>query len=138
VIIIASGIAIVTYLLNKNRCIMGNFKNLRVWQLAKELAVRIYKLTQKTAFLKDHGLKDQIQRAAVSIPSNIAEGDNLDTDKQSVRHFYIARGSTAELRTQLIISLEIGYISSQEFESFDTDCDKISAMLTTLIKHRLQ
>jgi four helix bundle protein len=74
----------------------------------------------------------------VSIPSNIAEGDNLDTDKQSVRHFYIARGSTAELRTQLIISLEIGYISSQEFESFDAECDKISAMLTTLIKHRLK
>jgi len=74
---------------------MGNFKKLRVWQLAKELAVRIYKLTQKPTFSKDFGLKDQIQRAAVSIPSNIAEGDNLDTDKQSVRHFFIARGSTA-------------------------------------------
>ena len=117
---------------------MGNFLKLRVWQLAKELAVRIYKLTQKPTFSKDYGLKDQIQRAAVSIPSNIAEGDNLDTDKQSVRHFYIARGSTAELRTQLIISLEIGYISTQEFELFDSDCDKISAMLTTLIKHRLK
>jgi four helix bundle protein len=115
---------------------MGNFKDLHVWQLAKELAVKIYKLTQNPAFLKDYGLKDQIQRAAVSIPSNIAEGENLDTDKQSVRHFYIARGSTAELRTQLIISMEIGYISSQEFEAFDSDCDKISAMLTILIKHR--
>jgi four helix bundle protein len=115
---------------------MGNFKDLHVWQLAKELAVKIYKLTQNPTFLKDYGLKDQIQRAAVSIPSNIAEGDNLDTDKQSVRHFYIARGSTAELRTQLIISMEIGYISSQEFEAFDSDCDQISAMLTTLIKHR--
>ena len=117
---------------------MGNFKELRVWQLGKELAVRIYKLTQTSSFSKDFGLRDQIQRSAVSIPSNIAEGDNLDTDKQSVRHFYIARGSTAELRTQLIISLEIGYITSQEFELFDTDCDKISAMLTTLIKHRLK
>jgi four helix bundle protein len=117
---------------------MGNFKELRVWQLAKELAVRIYKLTQTSSFSKDFGLRDQIQRSAVSIPSNIAEGDNLDTDKQSVRHFYIARGSTAELRTQLIISLEIGYITSQEFELFDTECDKISAMLTTLIKHRMK
>jgi len=117
---------------------MGNFKKLRVWQLAKELAVRIYKLTQKPTFSKDFGLKDQIQRAAVSIPSNIAEGDNLYTDKQSVRHFFIARGSTAELRTQLIISLEIGYITPEEFELFDTDCDKISAMLTTLIKHRMK
>jgi four helix bundle protein len=79
---------------------MGNFKKLNVWQLAKDLAVRIYKLTQTSAFSKDYGLKDQIQRSAVSIPSNIAEGDNLDTDKQSIRHFFIARGSTAELRTQ--------------------------------------
>jgi len=117
---------------------MGNFKELHVWQLAKDLAVRIYKLTQTSSFSKDFGLRDQIQRSAVSIPSNIAEGDNLDTDKQSVRHFFIARGSTAELRTQLIISLEIGYISTQEFEIFDEECDKISAMLTTLIRHRLK
>jgi four helix bundle protein len=117
---------------------MGNFKELHVWQLSKELAVRIYKLTQKPVFSKDYGLKDQIQRSAVSIPSNIAEGDNLDTDKQSIRHFFIARGSTAELRTQLIISLEIGYITAPEFKLFDSDCDKISAMLTTLIKHRLK
>jgi four helix bundle protein len=115
---------------------MGNFQKLIVWQIAKDLAVKIYKLTQKQTFSKDYGLKDQIQRAAVSIPSNIAEGDNLDTDKQSVRHFFIARGSTAELRTQLIISKEIGYINTQEFELFDTECDKISGMLTTLIKHR--
>jgi four helix bundle protein len=117
---------------------MGNFKKLRVWQLSKDLAVKIYKLTQTSSFSKDFGLRDQIQRSAVSIPSNIAEGDNLDTDKQSVRHFFIARGSTAELRTQLIISLEIGYISTQEFELFDEECDKISAMLTTLIRHRMK
>jgi four helix bundle protein len=117
---------------------MGNFKKLLVWQLAKDLAVRIYKLTQSPAFLKDHGLKDQIQRAAVSIPSNIAEGDNLDTDKQSIRHFYIARGSAAEVRTQLIISQEIGYITSHEFEILEADCDKICAMLTNLIKHRMK
>jgi four helix bundle protein len=83
---------------------MGNFMKLRVWQVAKELAVKIYKLTQTPKFLKDYGLRDQIQRSAVSIPSNIAEGDDLETDKQSVHHFYIAKGSTAELLTQLIIA----------------------------------
>ncbi len=88
---------------------MGNFQELRVWQLAKELAVRIYKLTQTLSFSKDFGLKDQIQRSAVSVPSNIAEGDELETDKQSIRHFYIAKGSSAELLTQLIIAEEIGY-----------------------------
>jgi four helix bundle protein len=117
---------------------MGNFKELHVWQKAKDLAVSVYKLTDSGHFIKDFGLKDQMRRSSVSIPSNIAEGDNLDTDKQSVRHFFIARGSTAELRTQLIISLEIGYITPQEFETFESDCDKISAMLTTLIKHRLK
>lgn len=115
---------------------MGNFQNLRVWQHAKDLTVRIYKLTQVQAFIKDHGLKDQIRRSAVSIPSNIAEGDNLDTDRQSTRHFYIARGSAAELRTQLIISFEIGYINKEDFEVLNKDCDEISAMLTALIKHR--
>jgi four helix bundle protein len=60
---------------------MGNFQKLRVWQLAKEIAVKIYRLTQKQEFSKDFGFKDQIQRSAVSIPSNISEGDELETDK---------------------------------------------------------
>ena len=117
---------------------MGNFKNLIVWQKAKDLAVNIYKLTDSGNFVKDFGLRDQIRRSAVSVPSNIAEGDNLDTDKQSVRQFYIAQGSVAELRTQLLISMEIGYFSSERYEEFEAECDKISAMLTTLIKHRLR
>lgn len=117
---------------------MGNFKNLQVWQKAKDLAVNIYKLTTAGQYIKDFGLRDQMRRAAVSIPSNIAEGDNLDTDKQSARHFFIARGSAAELRTQLIISLEIGYIIPDQFEKLDLECDKIGAMLTTLIRHRLK
>jgi four helix bundle protein len=117
---------------------MGNFKELHVWQLAKELAVKIYKLTQSEKFSKDFGLRDQVQRSAVSIPSNIAEGDSLDTDKQSTRHFFIARDSTAELRTQLIVSVEIGYITGEEFEILESYCDKISAMLTTLIRHRMK
>jgi len=115
---------------------MGNFKKLLVWQKAKDLAVNVYKLTDSGSFVKDFGLKDQIRRASVSIASNIAEGDNLDTDKQSIRQFFIARGSTAELRTQLIISMEIGYITNEIFEKFEKECDEISGMLTNLIKHR--
>ncbi len=115
---------------------MGNFKELHVWQKAKDLAVKVYKLTDSGHFIKDFGLKDQIRRSSVSISSNIAEGDNLDTDKQSTRHFFIARGSTAELRTQLIISMEIGYISNANLVELENECDRISAMLTTLIKHR--
>jgi hypothetical protein len=70
---------------------MGNFRKLLVWQKAKELAVKIYKLVRTQPISKDFGFRDQIQRAAVSIPANIAEGDELDTDKQSIRHFYIEK-----------------------------------------------
>lgn len=115
---------------------MGNFRKLHVWQKAKNLAINVYKLTESGSLEKDFGLRDQMRRASVSIPSNIAEGDNLDTDKQSIRHFYIARGSTAELSTQLVIALEIGYIKNDKFEIFEKECDEISAMLTALIKHR--
>lgn len=115
---------------------MGNFKELRVWQYAKELAVIIYKVTQSAAFAKDYGLKDQIQRSAVSIPSNIAEGDELETNKQSVRHFYIAKGSSAELCTQIIIAHEIGYLSKTEADKLIDECRKISIMLSKLIHAR--
>ncbi|HBC80157.1 MAG TPA: hypothetical protein DEO60_07050 [Bacteroidales bacterium] len=115
---------------------MGNFKELKVWLHSKDLAVNIYKLTEEGAFIKDYGLKDQIRRASISVPSNIAEGDNLDTDKQGIRHFYIARGSVAELRTQLLIGKEIGYLTENQYSSLETDCEQISAMLTSLIKYR--
>ena len=122
--------------INLTRCIMGNFQKLRVWQTAKELAVNIYKLTQNPQFRKDFGFKDQIQRAAVSISSNIAEGDELGTDKLSVRYFYIAKGSSAELMTQLIIANEIGYVDQSTAELLVDECDKISSMLTKLIRAR--
>ena len=115
---------------------MGNYKKLQVWQLAKVMAVEIYKLTGKQPFVKDYGLKDQIQRSAVSIPSNIAEGDESGTNKISVRYFYIAKGSVAELQTQIIIANEIGYIENSVMDSLLNDCDKISIMLRKIIKVR--
>jgi four helix bundle protein len=115
---------------------MGNFQSLRVWQLAKELTIQIYSLTQSTDFKRDFGLRDQIRRASVSIPANIAEGDELGTNKQSIRHFYIAKGSTAEVQTLLIISREIGYLNEQEQKLLHNDYNKISIMLHKLISIR--
>jgi four helix bundle protein len=129
-------IIVLIYINNLIRCIMGNFQNLRVWQMSKDLAVRIYKLTNEELISKDFGFKDQIQRSAVSIPSNIAEGDDLETDKQSIRHFYIAKGSTAELLTQIIIGQEIGYVSESLANELINDCKLVSVMLTKLIKAR--
>lgn len=115
---------------------MGNFRELLVWQKAKELAVKIYKLVKTQSFSKDFGLRDQIQRAAVSIPANIAEGDELGTDKQSIRHFYIAKGSAAELQTLLIIAEEINYIENGVLENLVNDCKIISIMLFKIINAR--
>ena len=74
---------------------MGDFQKLRVWQRAKELAIFLYKLSGQGAFAKDWGLRDLIRRASVSIASNIAEGDELDTDRQAIKFFYTAKGLTA-------------------------------------------
>jgi four helix bundle protein len=115
---------------------MGNFMELKVWQAAKSLTIKIYKVTETGSFGKDFNLRDQIRRAAVSIPSNIAEGDELDTDKQSIKHFYIAKGSTAELITQLIIANEISYLDNNVTDSLIVECHSISKMLYKLIKSR--
>ena len=115
---------------------MGNFQKLRVWQLAKNLAVKIYKLTKSQNYSKDFGIKDQIQRAAVSVPANISEGDELGSNRQSVWHFNIAKGSVAELQTLLIISHEINYIDLETRNSLENECNMISIMLNKLIKAR--
>ncbi|MCX6301426.1 MAG: four helix bundle protein [Bacteroidia bacterium] len=115
---------------------MGNFQELRVWQTAKMLAVNIYRITKSQSFSKDFGFKDQIQRSSVSIPSNIAEGDELETNKQSIKHFYIAKGSSAELLTQIIIAQEIGYLNADDANALKDECRKISVMLSKLIAAR--
>lgn len=115
---------------------MGKFQNLRVWQLAKDLAVRIYKIAKGTSLSKDYGLRDQIQRSAASIASNMAEGDDSGSDKRSIHHFHIAKGSSAELITQIIIANEIGYINDRIRVEISDECDKICAMLAIHIKAR--
>jgi four helix bundle protein len=112
------------------------FRSLRVWQRSKDLAVSIYRITNEGKFAKDFALRDQIRRAAVSIPSNIAEGDELGSDKQAVRHFYIAKGSSAEVLTQAIIAFEIGYLDQTNFAQVEQNCIETSKMLSRLISAR--
>jgi len=115
---------------------MGKFRDLEVWQLAMELVVYIYRLTNSGQFSKDFDLKNQIRRAAVSIPSNIAEGDESGTNKQSIRYFNIAKGSSAEVQTQAEIANRIGYIMQDEFNHIINHCELISKKLANLIKYR--
>ena len=116
----------------------SGFKKLEIWQRGKDFAVEIYKVTAKGAIGRDFGLRDQIRRSAVIIPSNIAEGDERDTDKESIRFFYIAKGSLAELRTQLQIAYEIGYVDENLFNSFDDRYERLAKMIGALIKARKQ
>ena len=115
---------------------MGKFMELKVWQRAKDLAVYIYKITREGEIARDFGLRDQIRKAAVSIPSNIAEGDELGSNKQAIKFFYISKGSSAELLTQSIIALEIEYLDKKIFAHIETECTAISGMLGRLIKVR--
>ncbi len=115
---------------------MSGFKDLKVWQRSKELAVLIYRLTQKGPITRDYGFRDQIRRAAVYVPSNIAEGDERGSNKDAVRFFYIAKGSLAEIQTQLEIAYEIEYLDNSTFDDLDEKCTVIGKMLGSLIKAR--
>jgi four helix bundle protein len=81
-------------------------------------------------------LRDQIRRASVSIPSNIAEGDERGSNKDAVRFFYIAKGSLAELETQLEIAYEIGYLDKNKLNELMDQTIQIGKMLGSLIKSR--
>ncbi|MDD4091610.1 MAG: four helix bundle protein [Smithellaceae bacterium] len=112
------------------------YKDLLVWQKARDLAVLIYSITNQTKFKKDYALCDQVRRSVVSVPSNIAEGDERDTDKESVHFFFIAKGSLAELRTQMDIAYQVGYIDENVFLDVEDKAIQIGKMLGALIKAR--
>jgi four helix bundle protein len=115
---------------------MSGFRDLKVWQKSKGLAVTIYIITQEGEFNRDFGFRDQIRRAAVSVPSNIAEGDERGTNKDAIRFFYISKGSLAELQTQLEIACEIGYVDENRTKELLDECQAIGKMLGSLIKAR--
>ena len=112
------------------------FRDLVVWQKAKDLAVRIHQLSENGALGRDFGLCDQIRRSAVSIASNLAEGDERNTDKEAVRFFYIAKGSLAELRTQIQISCESGQLKRAFYDSLEAECATLGKMIGSLIRAR--
>ncbi len=117
---------------------MGNkgFKDLIVWQRAKDLAVQIYKLTENGNMGRDFGLRNQIRRSAVSVASNLAEGDERDTDKEAIRFFYVAKGSVAELRTQIQIASEAGRLEKKLYGGLDLECEQLGKMIGSLIRGR--
>ena len=113
---------------------MKSFEDLAVWQEGCKIAKEIYQVTGEGDFTKDFGLRDQIRRCAVSIPSNIAEGKERETVKELIRYLYSAKGSTAELRTQLFIANKIGYLNERTHIDLAEKIVKVSAMLGKFIK----
>ncbi len=116
---------------------MGKFKDLRVWREAIDLAEDIYRITSLPPFSRDFSLCDQMRRAAVSIASNIAEGDERRTNKEAIHFFSIAKGSTAEVITQLIIAHRIKYIDDDNLEKMENAAEKLRASLKNLIRARI-
>ena len=117
---------------NGERAAIKNFRDLRVWQAAMDLVEQIYLLT--CAFPKHelHGLVSRMQRAAVSIPSNIAEGQTREYTKEYLHHLSIARSSLAELETQLEIALRLKYCSEEHHRKLVEQTDSLGKQLSTL------
>jgi four helix bundle protein len=110
---------------------MGTFEKLAVWQRSKGLAVRICKALKEC---RDYGLRDQAQRAAISVPSNIAEGMERNGRAEYRNFIGIAKGSAGELRTQLRILQELGYLSDEEATDMHREAVEISKMLNGLLR----
>jgi four helix bundle protein len=114
---------------------MHNFKELNSWKEAKDLSVLIYKVTKDFPISEIYGISAQINRAVVSIPSNIAEGAGRISDKDFSRFIGIAIGSSFELETQLIIANELSYISNEKFEELILKLNNVQKMLVNFQKH---
>ena len=113
----------------------NGFEDLPVWQDARRIAKEIYSLTRETEFARDHGLKNQIQRASVSVVSNIAEGFDYGSNKQFVHFLKIAKGSASEVRAQLVLATDIGYVSKAKQKMLKEELKSLSSQITGFIKY---
>ena len=109
------------------------YQDLTVWQKSMEIAELVYKITKKLPKDEMYSMTNQIRRAAVSIPSNIAEGQARHSTKEFIHFLRIAQGSKAELETQLMLCLKIGYLTDTDTEGIMNLLQEIGKMLTVLI-----
>ena len=112
-----------------------HYRELVVWQKAMDLVVHVYDLTRQLPSSERFGLGHQLQRAAVSIPSNIAEGHQRRSRKEYLRFLSIARGSLAEAETQLMLLPRLGYTSEQQARALFLRADEIGRMIRAIEKH---
>lgn len=111
------------------------FEELKVYQQARELTNRIYAVTRQAAFARDRSLVDQVRRAAVSVVSNIAEGYERGTTQELVQFLYIAKGSCGEVRAQIGIAEDQGYVGKADSADIVGQCRLVSGMLFKFIEY---
>ena len=112
----------------------NSFEEILSWQKARELNLKIYKLTNTNSFYHDNVLK-KIRRASVSITSNITEGFEIETTKEFIRFLYISKASTGECRSQLFLAYDLEYLEEKEFNEIKAGLEEISKLLSGLIKY---
>ena len=110
-----------------------NFRDLIVWQKAMKLTAEVYNLTSKLPKDELYGLTNQLRRAAVSIPSNIAEGNGRLSKKEYIHFLSIARGSKSEVETQLLLCIELNYLQESDIKTAMDFCIEIGKMLNAMI-----
>ena len=111
---------------------MRNFRELTAWQVAFELARQVYRVTDGLPKTEEYGLKAQMRRACISIPSNLAEGAGRSTRKDFSNFVTIARGSLNELQTQVLLSAELGFLSSTDIDELQAVIERLYALLNGL------
>lgn len=112
------------------------FEQLVVWQEAKALAVNVYRECRKPPLAHDRSLRDQMQRASISVSSNIAEGSEKDSTKEEIRFLGIAKASVAELRSQIIVGEEIGLLEKSIAGRLRGQCRQVGHLLAKFIRHK--
>lgn len=111
------------------------FEDIEAWKGARSLTSVVYGITSDGAWARDFGLRDQIRRASVSVMSNIAEGFARETDNEFHRFLAMARGSAAEVKSQMYVAVDLGYVAQDAFADLFEHVDRIARQLTGLMKY---
>jgi len=118
----------------ERREMLKNYNELKVWEKSYQLCLEVYRMTKGFPKNETYGLMSQMRRAALSIPSNIAEGYGRKTTPEYLRGLYIAYGSVCELETQILLSGDLGYLMEKSLSKLQGDLGEVETMLKALIK----
>jgi four helix bundle protein len=114
------------------------FEEIEAWQKARQLTANIYRATAEGPIARDFGLRDQIRRAAVSSMSNIAEGFERDGNREFVQFLSMAKGSTGEVRSQLYVALDAGFLDQAHFDNLFGSTEETSRLIAGLMRYLRQ